>query len=125
MNRNIFLIVLIIILVLAYATNMYETYTSGSFDITSSITTNMDWKGAILSKLPYFTNNLVNPPPNVLSKIQELQNYQPNEDGPTSTTWVSDGMTTQNNIDNPNAKEGFQGVNDIEGFTPMNPYVPN
>lgn len=116
MDRNIFLIVLIIILVIFYTNKMFETYTSGSYDITPSITTNMDWNGATLSKYPYYTNNLVNPPNDVLKKIIELQKYQPNIDGSTDTTYISTGMDVTKNIDNSNNREGF---------SMMNPYVPN
>ncbi len=116
MDRNIFLIVLIVVLVIFYASKMLETYVSGSYDITPSITTNMDWNGATLSKYPYYTNNLVNPPVDVLKQIQELQKFKPEIDGPTDTTYVSTGMDVIKNIDNPNNREGF---------SMMNPYVPN
>ena len=115
-NIDVFIVVLIVILVVLYANNMYETYVSGSYDITPSITTNMDWKGSTLSKLPYFTNNLINPPADVLSKIQNLQTYQSQQDGSTDTTYVTKSMDKQANIDNPNTREGF---------TMMNPYVSN
>jgi hypothetical protein len=120
MDRTIFIIALIIVLVLFYVNKMYETYVSGSYDITPSITVDMDWKGATLSKYPYYTNNLVNPPANILNKIQQLQKYQPKEDGPTDTTYVTTGMSMQQNLDNPNSREGFET---LEGFSMMNPYV--
>ena len=117
MDRNIFLIVLIVILVLIYVNKMYyEPYVSGSYDITPSITTNMDWNGATLSKYPYYTNNLVNPPSDVLKKIQELQKYQPKLDGTTDTTYVTTGMDVHKNLDNPDNREGF---------TVMNRYIHN
>ncbi len=116
MDRNIFLIVLIVILVIFYANKMFETYVSGSYDITPSITTDMDWNGATLSKYPYYTNNLVNPPADVLKQIKDLQKYQPQVDGPTDTTYVATGMDVTNNIDSPYNREGF---------SMMNPYVPN
>lgn len=122
MDRNIFIIVLIVVLVLLYINKMYETYVSGSYDITAPITVDMDWKGAMLSRYPYYTNNLVNPPADVLSKIQELQTYQPKEDGDTSSTYVSNGMNVQPNLDNSDNREGFEG---IEEFSMMNPYVQN
>ena len=122
MIRNIFLIVLIVVLVILYAYKMHENYVSGSYDITSPITVNMDWKGATLSKMPYYTNNLIDPPANVAKKIQELQTYQPKEDGPTTSMYVKTGMCVQPNLDNPENREGFDG---IEEFTMMNPYVPN
>lgn len=122
MYRNFFLIVLIVILVIVYVNNVYETYVSGSYDITSPITVNMDWKGATLSKYPYYTNNLINPPTDVLDKIQELQKYQPKQDGPTNSNYLANGMTMQANLDNSGNREGFEG---IEEFTMMNPYVPN
>lgn len=116
MDRNIFLIVLIVVLVILYVNNMYESFVSGSYDITSQITVDMDWKGATLSKYPYYTNNLVNPPADVLSQIQQLQTYQPKEDGATTSTYVSKGMEVQPNLDNPENREGF---------TMMNPYIAN
>lgn len=116
MDKKVFFMVLIVILVIFYAVNMFETYTSGSYDISPSITTNMDWNGAILSKYPYYTNNLINPPADVLKKIQELQKYQPNLDGPTDTTYIASNMNLNDNIDNPNNREGF---------SMMNPYVSN
>jgi hypothetical protein len=75
----------------------------------------MDWNGATLSKYPYYTNNLVNPPADMLKKIKELQKYQPKVDGQTDTTYVSTGMNVSNNIDNSNNREGF---------STMNPYIP-
>lgn len=127
MDRNSFLIVLIIVLAILYINNMYETYVSSSYDITPSITTNMDWKGAMLSKYPYYTNNLITPPNDVLSKIKQLQTYQPKEDGYTNTSYVTTDMTKPelNNLTN---REGFEEINEsneIEQFSMMNPYVPN
>ena len=119
MDRNIFIIVLIIILAIFYVTKMYETYVSGSYNITPLITTNMDWKGAILSKFPYYINNLVNSSSEVLNKIQELQKYQSKEDGLTDTTYIATGMNNQKNLDNSNNEEGN------EQFSMMNPYIPN
>jgi hypothetical protein len=116
MDRNIFIIVSIVVLVILYLNKMFETYVSGSFDITSSITTNMDWKGATLSKYPYYTNNLINPPVDTLNQISSLQKYQPVSDGPTNSTYVSTGVNVESNIDNPSNREGF---------TMMNPYVRN
>lgn len=116
MDRNILIIVLIIILIVMYIFYNKETFVSGSYDITPSITVDMDWKGATLSKYPYYTNNLVNPPANVLSQIQELQKYQPKEDGMTTSTYVADGTNVEKNIDSPDNREGF---------TMMNPYVSN
>lgn len=116
MDRNIFLMVLIAILILFYINKMYESYESNSYDITPSITTDMDWNGATLSKYPYYTNNLVNPPDDVLKKIKELQKYQPKIDGNTDTTYVANNMNISSNLDNPDNREGF---------TMMNPYISN
>jgi len=116
MNRNIFLIVLIVILVLFYVNKMYEPYDTNSYDITQNITTNMDLNGATLSKYPYYTNNLVNPPADVLKKIQNLQKYQPKLDGVTDSTYVATKMNIGNNLDN---------LNNKEEFTMMNPYIHN
>lgn len=122
MNRNIFLIVLIVVLVLLYVNKMHETYVSGSYDITPSITVDMDWKGATLSKYPYYTNNLVNPPTNTLNQIQQLQKYQSAQDGLTDSSYVATGVNVEQNIDNPSNREGFET---LEGFSMMNPYVHN
>lgn len=128
MERNIFLIVLIVVLVILYVNKMYETFVSSSYDITAPITVDMDWKGAMLSKYPYYTNNLVNPPADVLSQIQQLQTYQPKEDGSSTSTYVSRNMNVQPNLDDPENREGFEQVGQISQvsqFSMMNPYVPN
>ena len=122
---------------------MYETYASGSYDIKPSITTNMDWKGATLSKFPYYANNLINPPANVLKQVQNLQKYQPKLDGTTDSTYVATGMNVPSNIDNPNNRAGINMPANIdksidltvpvdlnnydnrERFTMMNPYINN
>jgi hypothetical protein len=116
-NKQIFIVILIIVLVLFYAYKMYERFVPGSYDITPSITANMDWKGATLSKIPYYTNNLQQVPSNDLDKVRYLQGYQPNIDGPTDSTYVSDGMEIPTNLNDPNSP------NQLEGFTMMNPYV--
>ena len=122
MHRNILIIVLVIVLIIVYTFYNRETYVSGSYDITPSITANMDWKGATLSRYPYYTNNLINPSANALIQIQELQKYQAKEDGPTTSTYVANGMSLEKNADSPNSREGFET---IEEFTMMNPYVSN
>lgn len=115
MDRNILLIVLIVILLIFYLNKMFEQYVSGSYDITPSITTNMDWKGATLSKYPYYTNNLINPPVNDLKKIQQLQKYNSELDGSTNTSYVQTKMDETKNLNSPDNREGF---------SMMNPYVP-
>ena len=125
MERNILIIVLVVVLVLFYINKIHESYTSGSYDITPSITTNMDWKNATLSKYPYFTNNLVTPPTNVLNKIEELQKYQPKSDGYTDTNYVSTGMNVHKNLDNPATREGFKNLENFEDFQIVNPYIQN
>jgi hypothetical protein len=125
MTRNILIFVLIIILVISYSFKIHENYFSSSYDITPQITANMDWKGATLSKLPYYTNNLVNPPEEVLKNIQELQKYQPKSDNTTNTTYVSDDMILSKNLNNPNNRQGLDGLERLEGFSMMNPYIPN
>ncbi len=116
MSKNIFLIVLIVILVIIYLNKRHETYVSGSFDITLPITVDMDWKGATLSKYPYYTNNLINPPENVVNKIKNLQQYQPKNDDLTSSMYISTNMKIQPNLNDPRNREGF---------SMMNPYVQN
>ena len=115
--KDIFILVLIVILVLFYLNKMYETYVSGSYDITSDITVAQDWKGATLSALPYYTNNLEKPPQDVMSQIKRLQTYQQSQDGPTDSTYVSSGQySVTPDIDSPDNREGF---------TMMNPYITN
>lgn len=128
MDRNIFLIVMIVVLVILYVNKMYEAFVSSSYDITAPITVDMDWKGAMLSKYPYYTNNLVNPPADILSQMQQLQTFQPKEDGSTTSAYVSKNMIVQPNLDNPENREGFGQIGQIgqiEEFTMMNPYIPN
>lgn len=125
MDRNIFIIVLAVILVIIYIYKNRETYVSGSYDITAPITVDMDWKGATLSKYPYYTNNLVDPPADVSSQIQQLQKYQPEIDGPTDSTYVAQGMNREADLDSPENREGFEMSNNLEEFSAMNPYVPN
>lgn len=129
MERNSFIIALIAVLVILYVIKIHEPYVSCSYDITPSITTNMDWKGATLSKYPYYTNNLINPPTDVLNNIKKLQMYQQKEDGSTNTNYVTIGseMNMQqklDNLDNPNTRIGDK-FKKTENFSMMNPYVPN
>jgi hypothetical protein len=114
-NTQVFVIVLIVILVLLYLNKMYETYGSGSYDIPLGLTTDMDWKGSQISSISTYPNNLNVPSQAINAQIKNLQSYQPNQDGTTSTNWVSTGMKTQSDINNPN---------NLEGFTLMNPYIP-
>ena len=116
MDRNVLITILIVVLIIFYVGKMFENYESCSYDITPSITTNMDWNGAILSKYPYYSNNLVNPPAEQLKNINQLQKYNSELDGPTNTMYVSDGMNVTRNINDPNNREGF---------TMMNPFVPH
>lgn len=125
MDRNSFIIVLIVILVIFYICKKCETFVSGSYDITAPITVDMDWKGAMLSKYPYYANNLVNPPADVLSQIQQLQKYKPEMDGPTDSTYVAHGMDKEADLDSPKNREGFGMSGNLEGFSTMNPYVSN
>ena len=116
MDKNVLIAILIVVLVIFYVSKMLESYESGSYDITPTITTNMDWNGAILSKYPYYTNNLVNPPADVLVNIKQLQKYNSELDGLTNTMYVSNEMNVTRNIDDPANREGF---------TMMNPFVPH
>ena len=111
-----------VVLVLMYGSKMYETYVSGSFDITSGITVDMDWKGSQVSTLPYYPNNLINPPQDIVTQMKKLQTYQADLDGPTDSTYVSACANNQLNIDDGN---NLDNVNNLEGFTTMNPYMPN
>lgn len=117
-NKDIFLIVIIVLFVIIYIFRMMsEGFVVSSYDITPSITANMDWKGATLSKMPYYTNNLQQVPLNDMDKVKYLQKYQPNVDGPTNSNYVSDNMDLPINLNDPNSP------NQLEGFTMMNPYI--
>lgn len=113
-RQDVFLIIIIGVIVFLYLTRMYETYVSGSFDITPAITVGMDWKGSQVSGYPYYPNNLVNAPQDVDIEMRKLQSYQSNTDGPTDSTYVSAQMTDASNPNN---------VDNLEGFSMMNPYV--
>ena len=113
-NKSIFIIILSIVLILCYASNICESFVLSSYDITSDITTSMDWKGARLSGMPSYTNNLEKASPSALKDIKHLQKYEP-KDGKTSSSWVSQEMKITENINN---SEG------IEEFSIMNMYVP-
>ncbi len=119
-NQEIFILCLIVGVVLLYIPSICENYVSGSFDITSAITTDMDWKGSQLSKIPTYPNNLVQPSGDLSIVIKDLQTYNPSQfnevsaDGPTSSTYVNSGMILESDINNPN---------NLEGFSMMNPYI--
>ena len=116
-GQDIFIIIAILILIFFYITKMCETYASGSYDITPSITVAMDWKGSQLSGLPYYPNNLINASGDVDVQIKKLQSYQPKEDGVTDTTYVSANMQFDNNENNPNLPD------DLENFSMMNHFI--
>ncbi len=116
-NIQIFIIVIIIVLVLFYTHRMFENFVPGSYDITPLITVNMDWNGATLSKIPYYTNNLQQIPPQNLNNVKYLQEYKENIDGPTNSTYVANKMTIPTNLDDPNSP------NQLDGFTMMNPHI--
>ena len=130
---DIFLSILIVILILMYIYRGYEYFSN--MNITSKITTGMDWKGAILSSKPYYTNNLVLAPDSVQIQMQKLQSYQPDIDGPTSSTWVNTGLSQQVDKNNPNVPNNLNYTesnilpNDLtnnlalEGFSLTNPYI--
>lgn len=115
-RQDVFLLIILLAIVFLYLSTFYETYTSGSFDITPAITVGMDWKGSQVSKFPYYPNNLVNPPHNVDIQMMKLQSYQPIQDGPTSSNYVS--------ANNPNPNPNENNVDNLEGFSVMNPFVP-
>ena len=106
-NIYVFVILMLIILVILHYNIFIETYEVNSYNITPNITVDMDFKGSELSSYPYYPNNLINAPNKIITQMQLLQSYQPTQDGPTETTYVSDEMITQKNINNPNNLEGF------------------
>ena len=116
----IFIIVMFVALVVVYfLSKHHETYVSGSYDITPSITVNMDWKGSQVATFPNYPNNITNGSEKVQTQIRKLQTYQSKSDGPTDTNYVSTDMTYKPDQANMN------NVNNLEGFTMMNPYVSN
>ena len=116
-KQNIFLIIIIATIIFLYLTSIYETFISGPFDITSAITTDMDWKGSQLSKLSVYPNNLNSPSTQSEIQIKKLQSYQSGSDGETTTNYVSSQL--KNNINGLNPKL----PDSLEGFTSMNPFV--
>lgn len=101
-NRIIFVFVIIIVLILILFYRRSETWINSGIptdnDITPKITVGMDYKGAMLSGIPYYTNNLDIPPKAVDKQIKKLQSYDETIEKP----------------------ELFH-----EEFTLMNPYVHN
>jgi hypothetical protein len=116
-RQDVFLIIIIAVIVFLYLTKMYETYVSGSFDITPAITVGMDWKGSQVSGFPFYPNNLVDPPQDVNVQMRKLQSYEPDVDGQTTSNYVSADMQNTKQMNNPNVP------NDLEGFSMMNPYI--
>jgi hypothetical protein len=116
-RQDVFLFIIIITIVILYLSKMYETYVSGSFDITPAITVGMDWKGSQAAGIPFYPNNLVNPPQNVDVQMKKLQSYEPEIDGQTTSNYVSTNMQNNKKMINSNVP------NDLEGFTMMNPYI--
>lgn len=115
-NQDIFLIIIISTIVFLYLTNIMESFSSSSFNITSAITTDMDWKGAQLSKLAVYPNNLTNPSDKIV-QIKKLQSYQPETDGETTSNYIMNQMKNNTNELNPKLPDS------LEGFTQMNPFV--
>lgn len=116
-RQDVFLIIIIVVISFLYITRMYETYVSGSFDITPAITVGMDWKGSQVSAYPNYPNNLINPSSDIDVQIKKLQSYEPKQDGKTSSDYVSANMQNNNFINDPSEPDS------LEGFTMMNPYV--
>ena len=117
-RKDVFLIIIIIVIAFLYMTRMYETYVSGSFDITPAITVGMDWKGSQVSKYPFYPNNLINPPHAIEIQMRKLQSYEPYQDGKTSSDYVSADMQNNKLSNDPNEPDS------LEGFTMMNPFIP-
>ena len=107
-NITIFLIILIIVLIIIYFNKRSETWVNSGIptdnDITSKITVDMDYKGAMLSAVPYYNNNLDIPNKVVEKQIKKLQSYQKNYDGPDETpTLFHEEFTLMNPfVHNPN-----------------------
>lgn len=112
---HVFIIILLIAIVLFYMPKIYETYVSGSFDISPSITTDMDWNGSQVASQPYYPNNLTNAPQSIALQIKKLQSYQADLDGPTTSSYVSNDVEP--------SEPDTNNVNELEGFTMMNPYI--
>lgn len=116
-RQDVFLLIIIAAIVFLYLTKVYETYTSGSYDITPAITVGMDWKGSQVAAFPNYPNNLTNSSPQVDIQMKKLQSYQPDVDGQTSTNYVSTNMQNNQKMNSSNVP------NNLEGFTMMNPYT--
>lgn len=116
-RQDLFLLIIVITIVFLYLSKMYETYVSGSYDITPGITVGMDWKGSQVAGSPYYPNNLVNPPKNIDVQMKKLQSYEPKSDGQTTSNYTGTQMQNNQQMNNPNVP------NDLEGFSMMNPYV--
>lgn len=117
-RQDVFLIIIIVVIAFLYMTRMYETYVSGSYDITPAITIGMDWKGSQVSGYPYYPNNLINPPHDADIQMRKLQSYEPDQDGKTSSDYVSADMQNNKSPNNPDEPDS------LEGFTMMNPFIP-
>lgn len=116
-RQDVFLIIIIVVITFLYITRMYETYVSGSFDITPVITVGMDWKGSQVSGYPNYPNNLINPPHDLDIQMIKLQSYEPKKDGKTSSDYVSANILNNKSINNPNEPDS------LEGFSMMNPFI--
>jgi preprotein translocase subunit SecF len=116
-NMHVFVIIIVIVLVVIYFFSYYEAFVSGSYDITPSITVDMDFKGSMVSTFPYYPNNLVNSSQQIDAQIKKLQSYQADYDGPTMSNYVSENVKNTKNINDPNVP------NSLEGFSLMNPFV--
>jgi hypothetical protein len=126
-RQDVFLIIIIIVIAFLYITSKYETYVSGSYDITPAITVGMDWKGSQVSGYSNYPNNLINPSEDVDIQMRKLQSYNPNQDGITSSDYVSANMQNNKLITDLNDSYNSNNQNNsdsLEGFTMMNPYIP-
>lgn len=101
-DREFFILLLLITLVFMHLTKMLETYVNSGLptndDITSTITTAMNYNDSVVSKIPNYPNNLSNIFDDEL-RMQELRTFKPS-------------------IDGANEKPELYGK---EGFTMMNP----
>lgn len=106
-SSHIFVIILVLVFILFLAPKMSENFFSntsfnyGSFDITPSITVDMDWKNSQVSNFAFYPNNLSNASEKTAEQIKKLQSYQPKLDGHTDSLYVKK----------------------LEGFTMMNPFI--
>jgi hypothetical protein len=134
MNKENFIIILIVIFVIFYTLKINETFNTNTKDITSNIIIDNNIKSNIISKYPYYPNNLETPPEYIKNQIEELQKYQNEYDGLTKSILENKNNIELNrinkiknidNLENLEKNDKIEGFSELEGFSMMNPYISN